>query len=234
MNEEPMKKPEDETPTAEPETFPETAPETARKKKPSPVLVGLFDYVEMFAIAVFVVMVVFTFLFRVCRVDGRSMENTLKENQALLLRSAFYTPKQDDIVVFHLTDPEHSMEKTLVKRVIATGGQEVVIDTNTATITVDGVVYPDTHSVLKESVYDQETKQWIDTITGKYKRDFLFYEHFDRTTGIFRATVPEGCVFVMGDNRNNSKDSRNPDVGFVDERAILGGVVLRFAPFQIF
>lgn len=224
MNEEPMKTPEDETPTAEPETVPETAP--PQKKKPSPVLVGLFDYVEMFAIAVFVVMVVFTFLFRVCRVDGRSMENTLKENQALLLRSAFYTPKQDDIVVFHLTDPEHSMEKTLVKRVIAAGGQEVVIDTNTATITVDGVVYPDTHSVLK----DRSTNE----ITGNYEIFGLFYEHFDRTTGIFRATVPEGCVFVMGDNRNNSKDSRNPDVGFVDERAILGGVVLRFAPFQIF
>ena len=227
MNEEPMKTPEEENPSvASPETVPETAPETARKKKPSPVLVGLFDYVEMFAIAVFVVMVVFTFLFRVCRVDGRSMENTLKENQALLLRSAFYTPKQDDIVVFHLTDPEHSMEKTLVKRVIATGGQEVIIDTNTATITVDGVVYPDTHSVLK----DRSTNE----ITGNYEIFGLFYEHFDRATGIFRATVPEGCVFVMGDNRNNSKDSRNPDVGFVDERAILGGVVLRFAPFQIF
>lgn len=207
MNEEPM---HSEQPAKEPRSF----------------SIAIFEYVELFAWAVFIVMVVFTFAFRICRVDGHSMENTLKENQMLLLRSAFYTPKQDDIVVFHLTEPEYGMEKTLVKRVIAVGGQEVVIDTNTATITVDGVAYADTHSVLK----DRST----DLITGAYSVSGLFFDHYDAESGIFRATVPEGCIFVMGDNRNNSKDSRNPAVGFVDERCVLGTAVLRLSPFTVF
>lgn len=228
MNEEPMKLPEEPTePVAEPEN--ETSEPSSEKHEAAPrqpVSFVLFDYVELFAWAVFVVLIVFTFAFRVCRVDGRSMENTLQENQMLMLRSAFYTPKQDDIVVFHLTDPENHMEKTLVKRVIATGGQEIVIDTNTATITVDGVVYADTHAVLK----NRSTNE----ITGKYDTIGLFFENYDPVTRVYRATVPDGYVFVMGDNRNNSKDSRNPTVGFVDERCILGGVLLRFAPFTVF
>ena len=62
----------------------------------------------------------------------------------------------------------------------------------------------------------------------------LFRYDFDPSTGIFRATVPEHTVFVMGDNRNNSKDSRDTDVGFVDERCILGKVTVRLVPFTIF
>ncbi len=186
----------------------------------------LFDYVEIFAWAVFIVIIVFTFMFRVCRVDGSSMENTLEEKQMLVIRSVFYEPKQDDIIVFHLTDSENNMEKTLVKRVIATGGQEVVIDTKAATITVDGILYEDTHSVLKN--------RSTDVITNTYDTLGLFFDNYDSETGIYRATVPEGTVFVMGDNRNNSKDSRNPTVGFVDERCILGGVFLRLQPFTLF
>lgn len=215
MNEQPMIDQTEQQPNGTPEKDPRRS-----------LSVVIFEYVELFAWSVFIVMVTFTFLFRICRVDGHSMENTLKENQMLLLRSAFYTPKQDDIVVFHLTDPAHGLEKTLVKRVIAVGGQEVVIDTNTNTITVDGVVYEDTHKVLK----DRSTG----VITNTYSTYGLFFDHFDTQTGIFRATVPEGSIFVMGDNRNNSRDSRNPDVGFVDERCVLGGVMLRLSPFTVF
>ena len=185
---------------------------------------ALFEYVELFAWAVFVVMVVFTFAFRICRVEGPSMENTLKQNQTLLLRSAFYTPKQDDIIVFHLTE---NMDKTLVKRVIACGGQELVIDTNTKTITVDGVVYADTHKVLKDP--------YSDALNNFYNTGLFSSVQFSSISGgVYRTTVPEGHVFVMGDNRNNSNDSRGPSVGFVDERCILGGVVLRFSPFTAF
>lgn len=217
MNQEPMNAREE--PAA-------PTPADTPEKSPRSLSAVLFDYVELFAWALFVVMIVFTFLFRICRVDGQSMENTLYENQMLLLRSAFYKPEQDDIVVFHLTDSDNNMEKTLVKRVIALGGQDVMIDTNTATITVDGVVYEDSHSVLKN--------RSTDAITDQYEVWGLFFDHFDSATGVYRATVPEGCVFVMGDNRNNSKDSRNPTVGFVDERCILGGVVLRLRPFTVF
>lgn len=185
---------------------------------------ALFEYVELFAWAVFVVMVVFTFGFRICRVEGPSMENTLKQDQTLLLRSAFYAPKQDDIIVFHLTE---NMDKTLVKRVIALGGQEVVIDTNTKTITVDGEVYADTHKVLKDPYSDVVNNIYNTALFSSVQFSIL-------SNGVYRTTVPEGHVFVMGDNRNNSNDSRGPSVGFVDERCILGGVMLRFSPFTVF
>ena len=152
------------------------------------------------------------------------MENTLYDRQNLLLYSTGYTPRQDDIIVFHLTKPEVYLQKTLVKRVIALGGQEVEIDTNTGIITIDGEVYTDTHSVLKNS---------NDVNVGYYYTS-LFSYGYDPANGIFKTTVPEHCVFVMGDNRNNSKDSRNPNVGFVDERCILGKVAVRLYPFTIF
>lgn len=198
----------------EPLTEPTPAPV---EKKPRAVSEVLFDYVEMFAWAVFIVMVIFTFGFRICQVEGPSMEDTLQEGERLLLRSAFYTPKQDDIIVFHMTDSDSNMEKTLVKRVIALGGQTVVIDTNTKTITVDGVIYEDAHRYLKD-------------YGDNYNKDYFRYD-FDWGTGVFETVVPEGCVFVMGDNRNHSLDSRNKTVGFVDQNCILGKVVLRFSPF---
>lgn len=193
---------------------------TPPEKKVRAISEVLFDYVEMFAWAVFLVIVLFTFGFRICQVEGPSMEDTLQQSQRLLLRSAFYTPKQDDIIVFHLTKTDSTMEKTLVKRVIAVGGQEVVIDTNAKTITVDGVEYADAHRYLKD--YDDN-----------YNKDYFSYD-FDYAAGIFKTTVPEGCVFVLGDNRNHSNDSRGTSVGFVDQNCILGKVVLRFSPFTFF
>lgn len=216
MNEETSVTPE----VPEPPETPEVPP---RKKRT--VGAAVFDYVEMFAWSVFAVLLIFTFGFRLCQVDGQSMENTLHNGERLLLFSAGYTPRQDDIVVFHLTEPEKNLEKTLVKRVIATGGQTVEINTQTGTITVDGKEYADTHSILKNPSTDAEI--------GRYYTS-LFGYGYNPTTGIFRATVPEGHLFVMGDNRNNSKDSRNPDVGFVDERCVLGRVVLRLSPFTAF
>ncbi|HBF15895.1 MAG TPA: signal peptidase I [Clostridiales bacterium] len=207
-----------------PET-PET-PEVPQKKRRT-VGAVLFDYVEMFAWSVFAVLLIFTFGFRLCQVDGQSMEDTLHNGERLLLFSAGYTPRQDDIIVFHLTNAEKNLEKTLVKRVIATGGQTLEIDTGTGKITVDGKEYADTHSILKNPSTDTEI--------GRYYTS-LFYNHpdYDGKTGILRTTVPEGYLFVMGDNRNNSKDSRNPDVGFVDARCVLGRVVLRLSPFTAF
>ena len=109
----------------------------------------LFDILEMVAWSVFVMLLLFTFAFRICRVEGSSMENTLHENETLLTYNLAYTPKQDDIIVFHLTKPEINMEKTLVKRVIATGGQTLTIDYDNREIYVDGVLYADSHRVLK-------------------------------------------------------------------------------------
>lgn len=150
------------------------------------------------------------------------MENTLASGESLLISGIGYTPKQDDIIVFHLTDHDNHMEKNMVKRIIATGGQELTIDFNTGIITVDGVEYEDSHRTLK------------DLNNRKVSYYSLFANHYyDRSTGIFHATVPEGTVFVMGDNRNNSKDSRNMEIGFVDERCILGKVLFRLSPFTV-
>ena len=183
---------------------------------------GAFDYLELFVISIFAVLMIFTFGVRLCRVDGESMENTLHHNEYLLLHNVAYQPKQDDIIVFHLPETSNK-QKTLVKRVIALEGQEVIINTQTNEITVDGIPYEDSHSVLKDRITDE--------ITGRY--DNLFYTNFDYSTGIYTATVPEGKVIVLGDNRNTSKDSRHPDIGFIDEQCILGKVILRLSPFTV-
>ena len=185
---------------------------------------GIFEYLELFAWSIFAVLIIFTFAFRLCTVDGESMENTLHNEEKLLLFSLGYTPKQDDIVVFQINDNATGEKKTLVKRVIATEGQEIIIDTRSRVITVDGKAYADSHSILKD---------YNDNEIGVYYTS-LFGHSFDPKTGIFHATVPENAVFLMGDNRNNSKDSRNPTVGFVDKRQVLGKVFLRIAPFTVF
>ena len=177
----------------------------------------LFDFLETFSIAVIAVVLLFTFCLRLCVVEGPSMEDTLHDKELLLLTDVAYTPKQGDIVVFHLSDP--NFEKTLVKRVIAVGGQTVRLNFPTGEIYVDDVLYDDLHATLKNP-------------SGTYL--YAPQHNYDSATGIFSATVPEGCLFVLGDNRNNSKDSRSADVGFVDARCVLGKAVLRLSPFTVF
>ena len=185
------------------------------------ILKGIFEYVELFAWSVFIVMMLFTFVIRLCRVDGSSMENTLYNGQVLLVSDLCYTPVQDDIIVFHLTEGE--TEKALVKRVIATEGQDVVIHFATKEIYVDGVLYADSHRILKN-------------LSGRILDYYYLYaEHsYDGMTQTFSATVPEGHLFVLGDNRNNSKDSRDTEIGFVDSRCVLGKAIARISPFTIF
>lgn len=184
----------------------------------------LFDALEMFAWSLAILLLIFTFVLRLCRVDGASMENTLYDGENLLLYSLFYEPEQDDIVVFHLTDEEPNLEKTLVKRVIATGGQTVEIDFKNNTITVDGVLYADEHAVLKNNA---------DAIVDQY----LYFRpdwKYESATDTMTVTVPDGYLFVLGDNRNFSRDSRDSDIMFVDERCVLGKVILRISPFTVF
>lgn len=215
------------------EQFPQESPVTETEmpseqlQKNLGVAAKAFDILEMFAWSMFVVFMLFTFVIRLCSVDGDSMQNTLYHGENLLLYSAGYTPEQDDIIVFHLTDPDHEtkLEKTLVKRVIATGGQTLRINFHTTEIFVDGVEYEDSHAVFK--LLDGSE-------TESYTMPFTNGVSYDRRTGILELEVPDNMLFVMGDNRNNSRDSRDASVLFVDERCVLGKVVARIAPFTVF
>ena len=177
--------------------------------KPGQNVIGsLLDYLEIFAFSVAAVLVVFTMLFRLCRVDGSSMRKTL-ENGQMLITTSVGEPEPGDIIVFSMTtdSPYYDLNEALVKRVIAKGGDVVNIDYQAGTVSVNG-------EVLQEAYIAEPT-----------------YLGYDVT---FPYTVPEGTVFVMGDNRNASLDSRSSYVGCIDERDILGKVLLCFLPFSDF
>jgi len=178
------------------------------KKNQNRILGYIFEWAETVLIALCTVILVFTFLFRTVTVDGTSMLNTLKHNDNVIISNLAYTPETGDIVVLRV--PGYS--QPLIKRVIATGGQHLVIDFDNWRVTVDG-------EVLDESYVRYIKGASMHTLGSPNPLDIV---------------VPEGTVYVMGDNRNGSNDSRNPSIGTVDERYILGRVILRFAPFSSF
>ena len=142
----------------------------------------------------------FTFVVRVIVVSGPSMESTLWERDLILVWSLGYEPKQGDIVV--LTQ-ERYQEDSIIKRVIATGGQRVDIDYGSGTV-----------QVIAEDYINEPMRlpNWGE--------------------GVNHVTVPEGCIFVMGDNRNHSADSRHPDIGIVDNRCVIGRGLAVLFPFS--
>lgn len=173
--------------------------------EPSPFLSGLYDWLEVVVLSAAFALLLFTFILRIAIVDGDSMNHTLHDKELLIISDLMYTPENNDIIVF--TSPNYP--EPIVKRVIATEGQTVDIDFDTWTVTVDG-------KIIKED--------YINRVPGIMNSSDV----------AFPLTVPEGYVFVMGDNRNDSLDSRNSRIGFVDERFILGEVKLRLFPFDRF
>lgn len=183
--------------------------------------VNLIEYMEMFVFAVVFVIILMTFGLRLCKVDGPSMNKTLTHGEKLIISDLFYTPKTGDIIVFHMSgsDIEH-YNKPLVKRVIATEGQRVKIDYQ------NNLVYVSDDSVFTEDeVLDESAYAYFDK--GTWDEALLTDE-----PDIF--VVPENRLFVMGDNRNNSADSRNLHIGMIDESAVLGRALFRLSPFTAF
>ena len=172
-------------------------------KEPFNLKKELWEWVKALLFAGIIVFIVFRFLIQVVSVDGTSMVPTLQDGDRLISSNLFYTPEYGDIVIL---SENTGLNEALVKRIIAVAGQTVDINEN-GEVVVDG-------KVLSEPYI-------AETISDNRRGDFDY-----------PVTVPEGMVFVMGDNRNHSTDSRFSAVGFIDEDEILGRVIFRLLPLD--
>ncbi len=191
------------------------------EKSDAGFLGAMFDYIEIFAVSIIAVLVIFSFCFRLCDVDGNSMNNTLQNGETLVTYNLFYEPQQGDIVVFHLVNDNY--QRTIVKRMIADEGQEVLIDLTSKEVYVDGQLLNEEYVYLEGDTYNRFS--YFDQ--SRISKD-------ERNHVIFRTTVPAGKIFVMGDNRNHSTDSRSTGIGFIDKDCILGKAILRLSPLTLF
>ena len=183
---------------------PETAVDTPddKKKKEVREITDLYDWLQCIVSALVTCILLFTFVARTCGVVGPSMENTLYEGERLIISNLFYTPQRGDIVIFR---KDSFRDEPIVKRIIALEGQTVDIDFIAGAVYVDG-----------ERIEEDYIKE-------------LTYRSLDFEGEI---TVPEGCVFVLGDNRNHSNDSRDALIDCVDTRYIIGKAIWRIAPLE--
>lgn len=164
-------------------------------------IASLYEWVEAVILSLIVIVLLFTFVCRIVRVDGTSMENTLVNNDRLLLFNMEYTPERGDVVVI-----VREGEDPLIKRVIAMEGDTVEIREDTAEVVINGEVF---------------SEPYIKGIT--VNRDFYGEQE-----------VPEGCLFVMGDHRTVSLDSRSEEIGFISEKDVVGKATFRIWPLSGF
>lgn len=165
----------------------------------------IYEFAGTVFLAFVILLIVLSLFFRQVTVDGGSMNDTLCDGDRLIVSAFGYTPKCGDIVV--VTHGE-SLDEPIIKRVIATEGQTLSIDFETGEVAVDGVL-------MKE--------YYIKGKTGAVRNMIEIPE-----------TIKEGYVFVMGDNREHSKDSRNAEVGLIPVQNIVGKAVFRIYPFESF
>ena len=162
----------------------------------------LYEWAQALVCSVLAVVLLFTFVIRLIGVDGHSMVPTLQDGDRLLVLNAMLDSNYQygDIVVLR---KDTFLEEPIVKRVIATEGQTVDIDFVSGAVYVDGELQEEDY--INEPTYVEEGTE-------------------------FPLTVPEGSIFVMGDNRNHSSDSRSSDLGTVDTRYVIGKAVFLLFP----
>lgn len=177
-------------------------------KRKGKFISGLFDWAEELVLAVVVVVILFSFVFRVVTVNGNSMLPNYDPGDRLIVTDFHRDVVQGDVVV--IVD---ALDNPIIKRVIATEGQTVDIDNESGEVYVDGKLLDNTVYGVENGITRTDYNPIIETLN-------------------FPVTVDEGCVFVLGDNRIVSEDSRYTSIGMVDERKILGKAVLRIFPYN--
>lgn len=197
---------------------PEPAAESEVQAKKTSLFADILEILETGLFFVILVLFLFTYFMRPVTVEGNSMVPTLQNKDLLFLYSFLYEPRTGDIVVIdnhdshtldwqgEVIEDDRSLEERIIKRVIAVEGQELFVDAEHGIVTVDGV---------------QLQENYVNELTRTDDRAFTY-----------PITIPEGYIFVMGDNRNRSTDSRNPLVGLVPVEDVMGKTYFRYFPFD--
>lgn len=174
---------------------------------------ALIEQVELVVIVFAVIVLMFSLVARICQVSGDSMNNTLINGENVLVSNLFYTPQKGDIIVFHQSgEGENDYNEPIVKRVIGVAGDTVRVEHQ--------------KNGMKVTVTDKDGNSTV------LEEDYARYEYPTYQDSV--TYVEEGTVFVLGDNRSESADSRSSRIGLVDTRRVLGRVVVRVTPFSRF
>ena len=162
----------------------------------------IFEWIQAIVIALVIALLIRSYVFSLIKVNGHSMQPTLYHNERLVVTKLMYTPSQGDIIIL---DPPAHQQGPYVKRIMAVEGQTIDIDYNNGKIYVDGV---------------------------ELQEDYIKERISSRGNIALPMKVPENTAFVLGDNRNNSRDSRYKDIGVIPYENIIGKVTVRIWPLD--